>query len=358
MMEVVQCLATIVFYLIVFAVMGYLISNLIKYKAVWIEYLFLGFFGYFALFQGVALPLILMKKPLTLLVQIWLAVLAVITITFFVVLYRNKKVSKEQKRESVGSVVRTIIQNPYLFLYAALVLFVCYFTMIQNYWGWDTAYYIGTVSTTVDTNTMYQFSGETGRPLGAIPFRYALSSFYMNSAVFCKVTGIAPVMFQKYVMGILCVLLYHIVLYLIGKEVFFGKSQKAFLFAFVAGALNFFFVSEFTTAQFLLFRSYEAKGYCANVMIPAVLWALIRIHRELENRENWRLLSLLMLASVPISMSSILIVPAIVVIALLAETIVNRKVKVIGYGMVCLIPNVIYLVVYFLHTIDVFVIKV
>lgn len=358
MIEVLQCIAMIVFYLIVFSLMGYLIGALIKYKATFIEYIFLGFFGYFALFQGVALPLILMKKPLTLLVQIWLGVLMVTAVIFFVVLCRNRKFSQGKNKKNAITYIGTGIKNPYMILYITLVLLVCYFTVIQNYWGWDTAYYIGTVSTSIDTDTMYQFSGESGRQMGKIEIRYALSAFYMNSAVFCKVSGIAPVMFQKYVMGILCVLLYHIVLYLIGKELFHGQSRKAFLFAFVAGALNFFFASEFTTAQFLFLRSYEAKGYCANVMIPAIFWAILRIHKKLDHRENWKLLFLLMLSSVPVSMSSILIVPAIVAIALLAEVFVNRKVKAIGYGMLCLIPNGIYLLLYFLYTIDVFVIKV
>lgn len=356
MVEVLQCSAMIVFYLIVFAMIGYIISTITKYKAALIEYTFFGFFGYFSLFQCVALPLILMKKPLTLLIQSWLAVLVVLAIAFFVLFYRNKKRFPKESQTSMKN-SKEGIKNPYLYLYGAIVLLVCYFTAIQNYWGWDTAYYIGTVSTAIDTNTMYQFSGETGRQLGAIPLHYALSGFYMNSAVFSKVSGIAPVLFQKYVMGILCVLLYHMVVYLIGKELF-RENGKAFLFAFFASALNFFFASEFTTAQFLLFRSYEAKGYCANVMIPAVFWALLRIHREVEKKENWKLLFLFMLASVPVSMSAILIVPAIVVIAVLAEVIVNRKVKALGYGILCLIPNGIYLILYFLHTIDVFVIKV
>ena len=57
-------------------------------------------------------------------------------------------------------------------------------------------------------------------------------------------------------------------------------------------------------------------------------------------------------------MSAILIIPLITVIGILAEALVNKKAKLIGYGLLCLIPNGIYLVIYLLNTLGLFVIKV
>ena len=358
MIELLKCAGMLLFFLGAFALVGYIMCKVIKYKAEFVECIFLGFLGYFSLFQCVALWLVLMKKTLNILIVAWGLVFLVILAVFFVFLKRQRTWKESGGIKSVSECVRNGIKNPYLIVCILLMIFMCYFSAIQNQWGWDTAYYIGTVSTTIDTNTMYQYSGETGRQFGEIPFRYALSTFYMNSSVFCKVSGIAPVLFQKYVVGTLCVLLHFIVLYLIGKELFKEESQKKFWFVIIAGMLNFFFVSEYTTSQFLLIRSYEAKAFCGNVIIPAVFWALLRIHKEMEKKENWKILFLVTFASVPVSMSAILIVPLVVLISILADALVSKKRKIIGYGLLCLIPNGIYLIMYFLNTINLFVIKV
>lgn len=358
MFEILKCTMMIGIYLVLYAGLGHLMGYFIKYKLSLPESIVIGFFGYFALFQLIALPLILLKQPLTLLIGIWSAVLVCLLVLFGYVLYKEKIFvkRKDAKRSKKPSLKKADIIC--LMMLGAFVLFLCYFTVIQNYWGWDTAFYIGTVNTTVDSNTMYLINGESGKAEHIIPMRYALSTFYMNSAVACKITGISAVMFQKYVISTLCVVLYQMILYLIGKRLFKGEIKRAVLFAIMAGMLNFFFVSEYTTSHFLLFRAYEAKAYCANVVIPAVFLIILMLHEEIEKKENWLLLFWVMTASVPVSMSSILIVPVLAGVALLGELLITKKVKIIKYGIVCMIPNGIYLVVYLLYTLQLFEIKV
>lgn len=344
----------IVIFLGMFSFFGYTASCVIKRKSTLAENLVLGFFTYFFLFQLAALPLILLKQSLTLLIAIWLGVVTIVGIlSCIVLLYRN--IRKKTNRS------RNKIQKKHIFCYLAMgavVLFFCYFTAIQNYWGWDTAFYIGTISTTVDTNTMYLINGENGMAETVLPLRYALSGFYMNSAVFCKITGIEAIIFQKYVMGTLCVLLYFCVMYLLGQALFDNKLAQTTGFIWVAGMINLFFISEYTTSQFLLLRAYEAKAYCGNVVLPACIWMLVMLHKNLEERANWKAMFLILSASVAVSMSSILIVPAMFVIAWLAEMIAAKNKKIIVCGILCLIPNIVYLVMYLLHTLGIFVIKV
>lgn len=339
-------------FLLIFTTFGYLGSCLIKRKSTLIENLVLGVMFYFALFQIIALPLILLKQSLTLLTGIWLAGVTSVLVCGFVVLYKTVRkqgnlVCLPEKKSVICYLVMAVV-----------VLFFCYFTAIQNYWGWDTAFYIGTISTTVDTDTMYLINGENGAMEKTLPLRYALSGFYMNSAVFCKVTGITAVSFQKYVMGTLGLLLFFAIVFLVGQALFGNSTVKSTGFLGVVGVLNLFFVSEYTTSQFLLLRAYEAKSYCANVVLPTIFWLLLILHKEIENRANWKALFVVMLASVPISMSSILIAPAMLGLAVLSEGMANRNGKVLLRGIVCMIPNMVYLVMYLLYTLNMFVIKV
>lgn len=313
----------------------------------------LGFFTYFALFQLFALPLILLKQHLTLLMVLWLAVVAIVLLLGVGILYKETKGRRRQER----SIIKSKQVICYLTM-AVLVLFFCYFTAIQNYWGWDTAFYIGTISTTVDTDTMYLINGESGVAENVLPLRYALSGFYMNSAVFCKITGMNAVYFQKYVMSTLCVLLHFSVLYLVGQALFEKCVVKTAGFLWAAGILNLFFVSEYTTSQFLILRAYEAKAYCANVIVPAIFWMLLLLHKDLQRKGNWKALFIIMLASVPVSMSAIFIAPAMVGVAVLGETILNKSLRVFINGVICILPNAVYLVLYLLYTLDIWVIKV
>lgn len=358
MFELIKCALMLGLYFVIFAAVGYLISYFIKFQVNLLEKVFLGFFGYFAMFQLVALPCIALKQSLTLLTTLWMIVLGLVTVAVLVLLYKERIAKKEILNSAKKITLPKKKEWFYIFFGFVLLAFVCYFTAIQNYWGWDTAFYLGTVNNTLNTDTMYLYNGENGALVHTIDFRYALSTFYMNSAVFCKVTEISAVMFQKYVMGMLCVLFHGLILYLIGKRLYENKVEKAVVFATIAGLLNFFFVSEFTTAEFLLFRSYEAKGYCANVVIPSIIYALLTLHKNLEKRENWKVLFLVMLASLPVSMSSILIAPMMVFIALAAELIVTKKRKIITYGIVCMIPNGIYLLIYLLNTLQILEIRV
>lgn len=348
-----KCIGMIAVFLVLFTVFGVVGSRMIKRKNTWIENLVLGFFLYFSFFQILAFPLILLKQHLSLLTWLWLVTIAIVFIIALLILYKEirGKQTKEHKRIEKSNVACWCVM-------AVIVAFFCYFTAIGNYWGWDTAFYIGTVSTTVDTDTMYLINGESGIMETTLPLRYAMSCFYMNSAVFCKITGITAVYFQKYVMGTLCVILYFCVLYLIGQALFEKNMMKTTGFLVGAAILNLFFVSEYTTSQFLLLRAYEAKAYCANVVLPVIFWLLFLLHKDLENKENWRALFLTVLASVPISMSAILIAPAMVGIFVAAESIVHRSYKVLFRGILCMLPNVVYLVVYLLYTLDIFVIKV
>ncbi len=353
MIEFIKCIFMITLFLGLFVVFGFLGSCLVKRKSTLIENLVLGFFAYFSLFQVLSFPLILLKQHLSLLTGLWVVVISIVLCTAFVVLYKEIKGKKKQEKRKVE--IKTLFCY---FAMAAVVVFFCYFTAIQNYWGWDTAFYIGTVSTTVDTDTMFLINGESGMAEKVLPLRYAMSCFYMNSAVFCKITGISAVSFQKYVMGTLCVLMYFSLLYLVGQAVFQKNIVKTTGFLWAAGVLNLFFVSEYTTSQFLILRAYEAKAYCANVIVVAIFWLLLLLHKDIENKGNWRALFIIVLASVPVSMSAILIAPAMVGIVVVAESIVNKSYKVLIRGICCMLPNVVYLVLYLLYTLDIFVIKV
>ena len=126
--------------------------------------------------------------------------------------------------------------------------------------------------------------------------------------------------------------------------------------------LNLYFVTGYTSADFLLMRSYEAKSFCANVIFPALILWFLKLHEQLDSKKHWMYLMLTVWGSVPVSMSAILIAPVMVAVFVLSECAVTKNLKKNLYlcknGVMCVVLNVVFLVMYFLFTKGIFMIRV
>lgn len=328
-----------------FLIYGIAANKVLKIKMNLYETEIVGFFVHFGLFQIIALPLILLQKSLTLLMILWITV-SVISAAYVLLAGRKELV------QALGGICQGVWNMKGLLLLGAVLVIAtacCYFA-VQRYIGWDTTYYIGTVNTSVYSDTMYIYDGNSGAMESKLDLRYALSGFYMHSAVLCRIFSLNAIEVQKYVMGILCILMYGMIVFAIGKKLFQESSKPALSLVMTVFLLNFGFNTIYTSSSFLLVRAYEAKGYCANVIIPALFYMALCFWKKRKDRTYWWMLFLIAFASVPVSMSAIVIAPAVIAIILLTEWIMERDVSLLWRGFWCLVPNGIYLLVYFLYT--------
>ena len=81
----------------------------------------------------------------------------------------------------------------------------------------------------------------------------ALSSFYLQFAFWCKLTGVTPRIMFYYCTRGLCVILSALVVYLIAKEIFGANRKKQYLTVIVWAVLS-------TFAQSLLERTKESPS--------------------------------------------------------------------------------------------------
>lgn len=322
------------------------------------EIVCIGFFFYFAVFQVIAEIMILTGQKLHLLGMVWMAVLAVLLGIAAVIVWSDRRqqytVPQTERQHSV------ITRLLFALMTAAVLCECATAVLMQRKIGWDFAYYIGNMTTSVATDTMYVYDGSSGLMRSHLELRYALSSFYMNTAWISQLTGISALILQKYVTGVLCVLLTNAVVYSFANEVFRGDRKKTAALVTASIVLTIFWDVYDTTAQFLILRGYEAKAYCANVVLPMVCFLLYRIWKDSKDRRRWAELFLAAFASVAVSMSSLVLVPALIVLMMLAHLLVERRwdTAVVRRTLLCLMPNVCYLVVYFASTRGLLVIKV
>lgn len=316
-----------------------------------LEKMIIGFFLYFALFQMVVLPAILMQGRMRIVVDIWSIVLLLIVCAGIYLLKQRKKgIQLEMKRNF----------NFLLVILTGLLIALQIYYMVRNgYNGWDTAYYVGTMNTTMQTDTMYIYNGNDGIKEATIDFRYALSGFYMYGVVMCRIFKMHVLLYCRYVIPTILSILSNAILFELGM--FLSKDRGinyALEFVLFADVLNFAFVSTYSTSEFLLTRGIEAKGYCSNVIIPAIFLIVLHLNEECKSKKYWLFLLIVSIACNAVSFSSVLLVPALMTITVFALFFMKREIGILWrYGMVMIVPSV-YAMVYFLFTKNLLMIKV
>ncbi|MDE7311093.1 MAG: hypothetical protein K2N87_05645 [Eubacterium sp.] len=324
----------------------------------------IGFFLYFAAFQIVAEAMILTKQRLHVLGAVWLVLLTAGVAAAAWIVRQDAQPDKSrlshQKAAGGGSRLAGAGRLLFALMGAAVVCECATAVLMQRRIGWDFAYYIGNMATSVATDTMYIYDGSSGLLRSHLELRYALSSFYMNTAWISQITGISALVLQKYVAGVLCVLLTNAVVYSFAMEVFHRDQKKAAVLVTITIVLTIFWDVYDTTAQFLLLRNYEAKSYCANVVLPMACYLLYRLWKNSAEEHSWKELFLVAFASVAVSMSSLVLVPALIGLMLLAHLLVERRWDgaLALRGICCMMPNVCYLVVYLAFTRGLLVVEV
>lgn len=354
MIRILKCVVAFIIYLIIFNLYGTFISYRLKWKITQIEKIVWGFCAYFLLFEVVYLPFVLLKIKFGLLAKTWLAVL-MITIVLMVVI-------GIRQNDKFITIPKIFFEMKKVWLYYVIFFVLGLevgFIMLQGYVGWDTAYYIGEMNETLYTDTMYLYNGNTGYIENILPLRYALSGFYMQFTVCSKWLSIEPIVVSYYLVRLMCFFLACVIVYLIGMELFSQNSKKSIVMTLVWGVVNMFWYTVHATPLFMMVRSYEAKGYCANVVLPLVFYCLLRLFRDGEKKtQNWQMLFLIAISSITISMSALMTVPIMIGVGIVALLVVKWDKHILFNGFVCMLPNIIYLIVYLMSVLNIFLIEV
>ena len=348
-----KCISLTAAFLLAFWLNSYVLEAVLRTSFSRIpERIFFGFFGYFFVFELLAVPMILMKKPFHLLVSVWPVAAAVIAAAGLIIfLYRLIRYER-QPRAASSTEIRAATVAVIILVTAAAA-----FSAIQMYNGWDTSFYVGTMNNTLATDTMYLYDGDTGAVCKDIDFHYALSGFYMQFTVWAKWLGLAARTTAFWVIRPLCVILASMVVWMLGFSLFRKKRRLGAALVTVLWLLiSFFWRNNFSTGEFLFVRGYEAKGYCANVVLPAALYAATAILLALQDKNQeetanaWKKLLIVSWASVPVSMSAMVSLPAgIAILGIIVIVRYGKPLSNIGRCLLCMLFNLLIIGVYILR---------
>ena len=322
--------------LIVFFLFGVLFFKMIRQPICFPLIFFAGVFLYFGCFSLICLPCILLRTSFQFMMITWGIVCLVLCAYTIALNYQSIIIEFKHLLEIKISVLQVVV----LCLSGISFIIFMYFLIRSPSIGYDTAFYARVVERAVNDNLLHP--GYYGDQY--IPFRYALSSYYFHAAIIAKIFGLHHLTTLKLVMGGLCGI------YATGVMIYISSALFKSFYKVCGGiiiwiAAMFAFNGTYNQAGFLLYRAYEAKAWCSNIIIPLLVFCGFLLWRKKENDVTRPLIVLIAATADVLSMSSLIVVPAALLCIFLPLIVVDRDkkdVKTLGLSLGCSVAFLIF----------------
>ncbi len=349
-MQIILAVGVIGIYFLMFFMMGLpYIHALRKEKFSMSLTIIIGMFTYYLVFEIIALPMKIVGSPLHLLAYTWLAIVTIIGIVLFLYYY-------SYIRNCFKSWWSNKWNERYFWILMLILLGIQLVLILINtpvYMGVrDDSYYIADVATSVYKDAIQQYDYSTGQKMPQFNRSYFLPMYPIQSAVICCLTGIHPIIENKwcslFVMLVICNMIY----YKMAKIVFSDQdNRKIFLTLFFCFIINYNIQSYgVTTGIFYFYRLSEGKGILGNIILPCLVYFFARIVMDSENKINWFMMFVLTLSSFSIAMSAMFLIPISLTGLFGSFLFIKRQWKVCLPIGICMLPCLGVLVYYILMT--------
>ena len=300
-----------------------------------------GFVLMVSAFQLFYLPFFFARGSFRILTIVWLAVLAMVT--GCMVLYI--------KRRSTG-IRKAIVSKGQMIGIAALIgltLFLCAeIAFHARPYGADTNSYIAAINQMVYDDVICI-------DRGALNVHHGLTNIFALFGISSLITGVRPYYVALHTMRYVGVIVTAIAAYNAGKTLISKDQKENVSWTGIGTALLTLLIfscwSSMYGGAFFWQRTNEAKAYCQLVLFPIAFIVTIQMFQNKEKRNIlWKKQLLIGFSAVPISVSSMSAYPIFMLICMVALLIYDRFKIVkatIGYSVLCVLPNLIYLVLYY-----------
>lgn len=331
-------LIKIVMSLIVFS-QPLFVGILLRRESVVETYLF-GQVMMWAVFQLIAVPMILLHLPFNTLFVTYVIVIISLTIVGIVLLAKHK-VKYEFKKEDI---------NYFLIPGILVILFQAGVYLFGMHLDEDDARWIAEACDALEKNRMLLDNPATGEFEGHFVgemTKDVFSPWSMYIATLSRMSFVRPAtMAHTFYPPVLLELAY-LVYYLIGKNLFEEKFERGAFLLLVSVIMLFFGGNGYTQAVFTLTRIWQGKGVVAAIVIPLMFLVMLQIEKKDENK-NWILFVVASISSCLFSGMGIIISTILIGIFGLYALIFDKFKKVWIYVISLMFPITYALINYYL----------
>lgn len=233
----------------------------------------IGYLIEFAIAQTLTVPMILFELSFITLLKSYVIIITTLSIiSFFINILRKKEIF-ENFFKVVNETPKILTLSVIILVGIQLYGFIEY-THLDD----DDSFYVGTATTTIETNSLFKYSGTTGSEEGEqFALRYRLGPFPIYSAIISKLINIHPAIVSHVVLPCIFVPIVYLIYLLIANELFKKDKKSSMLFLLI---LNIIFLwggySGRNNFTFLFFRIWQGKSVLANIIIPLTWLFLIK----------------------------------------------------------------------------------
>lgn len=301
----------------------------------------LGYFGMFALFQVLCVPMTFMKISFTTLCLCYGGMMFVWAAAALIA--QRKRVFKC----SVGHAVQ-IGKMPVIMWIALLLIAVQIAVYVVGMsTDQDDALYVAVASTSIETDGIFTHNCYTGRMSQYLPKRYVLSPFPVFLGFISQAVQLHPTVVAHTIMPVFLVAIAYAAYSLLGRKLFQEDLRATGLFlCFLSLVHMFSYYSVYTQGTFMLIRIWQGKATLAAVLLPMVFYLAWQIFTEKSGWREWLWLLLLMLSSCLVSSMGIMLAPVMLGILALVLGIFRRQWKSVFFAFLCCLPCAAYAGIY------------
>ncbi len=209
----------------------------------------------------------------------------------------------------------------------AIIIILCqlYYVHHYTYYEWDDAFYVTLANEALQTNVIFGTNPETG--IGEIfATRYVFSLWPVFYAVLSNWTQIPPAIIAHTILPFIIIPFAYLVHFLIG-QIFFSKDTELQGYYLIFSTVIYMFLPNIRILSgiYLLLAPWVGKAIMANISLPAILYLIKRLIKDMDAPGNWILLSLHALSSCLHSSMGIIFVPVFAGSLSLLWTLKTRK---------------------------------
>lgn len=303
--------------------------------------MFCGYAGMFAAFELMALPMIFLGLSFTALKYTYGAAMLLLAV-ISAVCERKRIPALTWKRAA------KLRRLPFpCFAAAALIALQIGVYTVGMSTDLDDSFYVGTATTTIETDTMFQYKAYTGNVEKTLPSRYVLSPFPVMLAFYGEAVGMSPAAVAHTVMPIFFVALAYGVYVLLAQRLFKGDVRSSGMFLFLLALIHMFsYYSVYTQGTFMLIRIWQGKAVLASVLLPALFYFGMRTFQGEPKAGDWAALFALMVSCCLVSSMGIMLAPIMLGIFGFLHGLLKKQWKRLGLAVLCTLPCVLCAAVY------------
>ena len=309
-------------------------------------------------FLVLCVPLILRKHPFSYACTLFHGYQGVLLLAaIFIMIFRMRRrvrgaeiEDKKRNRKSVG--------RPTIIWWIAFWLLLCLqwvLTIFLAYEEGDDAFYFATATITEQSNTMYLILPYTGFSTG-LDARHGLAPFPVWIAYLAKVSGIPALVVAQVILPLALMGMAYGIYYLIAKKLCTGKEETVPMFMVLTEVLFLFGgYSLFTAENFLLVRAAQGKAVIACIILPFLLYLVMRMLDKLNKQEKsgagfWLLMAATTTAACLCSTLGTILSSMLLGIAGLCTAVSYRKGRIlIPMALCCVVPVCMALLYFVVH---------